>query len=1011
MLGSSVKLTTAGGMTIGENGDGLLTISDLSEAETSGRVVLASGASSQGTVRNLNGIMTNNDVMIVGDQGYARLETTGTSATTTTKGDVTVAADENGIGFVSVRQGTMNNEGRFDLGYEGRGHLVVDGGGEINNGVGVMATERNSQAHAVVTGTDSLWNNRESLTLGRELGSEAVLVVNDDGMVRIAGGNGTLTIAEKDGSSGILNIGAMSPAGDDYGVHPDVTSYLGGLSLDPANTDARAAGILDAGFVQFGAGEGTVNFKHTETEADDYRFKAGVVGTGQVDHYEGFTVLDGDSSGFTGNAHVLGGVMVVNNVLAGDVTVDRGGELRIGHEGGPQPGDGTKGDVVNDIDNNGLVSFNRADTYTYDSVISGTGDVEQMGSGTTILTGENSYTGTTTIKKGRLQLGDGGTAGSIDHTSGISVEQDGTLAFNRSDLKVIDRVITGTGTIEQIGSGITRLTADNSGFTGNTQVDAGTLSVNGILGGSVDVNDGGTLEGLGTVGDTVVHTGGTIAPGNSIGTLTVDGELIQDAGSFYQAEVMSTGETDLLYVTGTAAISNDAILNITKLDPARYELEHRYTVLTADGGRTGDYHLTGDTGVSTFYRLEDHYDPNNVYVDVWQHRLFPEAAWTPNQTAAATAAQELKSQRDPVTNYPTNPLFRAIAYLPDDQTARYAFDQISGELYASMHSAMLNDSRFVRNATGNRLRAAMDGAGKKVPTYHPGIDLKDPTPYLVWADAEQEGLVLWGEGFGSQADVEGDGNAAYMHTTGGGMFIGADIPVADIFRVGIVGGYGRTKYDVKDRHSTAESSNYTVGLYGGAKWKGFGLQLGAGYTWHDIETARNVMFPGFAESLSAELDASTLQVYGDLGYTFHLGGLRLEPFVGLAYVDLVQGDYSERGGVAALSGGDRSLDALYGTLGLRGNTTFHLDGLDITAHGMLGWRRGFGDVSATATHQFSGSGPFTVSSVTSDEDVGLVEAGLDAAINEKLSLGVIYSGQFGDAVEAQAIHGTVSWSF
>src|SRR5690606_6198705 len=126
--------------------------------------------------------------------------------------------------------------------------------------------------------------------------------------------------------------------------------------------------------------------------------------------------------------------------------------LRIGHEGGPLPGDGTKGDVLNDIVNNGLVQFNRSDRYVYDNVISGTGDVEQMGSGTTVLTGENTYTGTTFINNGTLQLGDGGTSGSIDSTGGVLIAAAGTLAFDRSDVKVFDRVIGGTGTIRQIGT-------------------------------------------------------------------------------------------------------------------------------------------------------------------------------------------------------------------------------------------------------------------------------------------------------------------------------------------------------------------------------------------------------------------------------------------------------------------------------------------------------------------------------------------------------------------------------
>lgn len=137
---------------------------------------------------------------------------------------------------------------------------------------------------------------------------------------------------------------------------------------------------------------------------------------------------------------------------------------------------------------------------------------------------------------------------------------------------------------------------------------------------------------------------------------------------------------------------------------ARYERSTDIRFLTAENGVTGDYELTGDTTVSAFYRVEDRYDANAVYLDITQYRSFEEAARTVNQIEAATTSQTLRAQRDPVTNYPTNPFYRAIAYLPDDATARNAFDQISGELFASAQAGLLEESRFLRQATGAHAR-------------------------------------------------------------------------------------------------------------------------------------------------------------------------------------------------------------------------------------------------------------------------------------------------------------------
>lgn len=86
-------------------------------------------------------------------------------------------------------------------------------------------------------------------------------------------------------------------------------------------------------------------------------------------------------------------------------------------------------------------------------------------------------------------------------------------------------------------------------------------------------------------------------------------------------------------------------------------------------------------------------------------------------------------------------------------------------------------------------------------------------------------------------------------------------------------------------------------------------------TWHDIETRRNVAFPGFAERLQAETDARTGQVFGEIGYGMGLGHAALEPFAGIAYVNFDGDRFTETGGAAALTGGDQSFDTTFTTLG------------------------------------------------------------------------------------------------
>ncbi|WP_173932712.1 autotransporter domain-containing protein [Chelativorans sp. Marseille-P2723] len=989
--------------------------------ETDGRVMVAEGANSRAHVENIGGEIVNRDSMVLADQGYAWYRTRDFGYTQT-DGDVTVAKDTTGVGIiVTSNKASMHNGGRLDLGYRGEGYLVVDRGGKVDNTVAVMANEEDSKAYAVITGTDSTWDNRESLTIARKEGAHAVLVINEDGVVAVDNSKGAVLIAAQQGSTGILNIGAMSPVGEDYQIHEDVEDYLAEHGLSDTSSAARKAGTLEAEWVQFGEGSGTINFKHSDDAADDYRFIAGLVGgsleNSAVNHYEGFTVFDGDSSGYTGAATVQGGTLVINGTLAaGKLTVEENGTLRIGHMGGKKPGDGTTGEVIVDIVNDGLVEFNRSNDYVYSKGISGTGDVHQIGTEKTILTGENTYTGETRIFRGKLQLGDGGTGGSIDNTSRVDIETDGTLIFDRSDEKEFHSEISGTGHIEHNGSGKTILTADNSSFAGRTDVNDGTLQLatGAILGGQIHVNDGGTVAGTGTVGDTFVYNGGTISPGPSIGTFNIAGDLTQYAGSTYQVELLSTGAADLIDVSGSATIEAGSILNISKLDPAFYALEHRYAVLAAAGGLTGEYELAGDTWVSTFYGIEDQYDENNVYLVVGQQRDFSEAAWTPNQGAAADAAQELKDPREPGTSYPINELFRAIAYLQTDEEARNAFDQISGEIHASTRGALLDESRFLRAATTNRLRAAFGDKSKaqKVLVYQAGIDIKDPTPMPVWLDADEaDWLALWTQAYGAWGELKGDGNAMQLDHLKGGMLVGADLPLSKLLRIGLVGGYTHSTFDVEDRNSSAKSHNFHIGAYGGLDWGGLGLRLGADYTHHALQIERNVSFPGYTDFLSSEYAAGTAQIYGDLGYTFEVSRLKAEPFGALAYVNLDGEGYTEVGRAAALHGAGGQLDALYGTLGLRASSVFELEKMDLRARAMGAWRHSFEDQVLAATHSFAGSSTFTVYGPQQARDVWLLELGVDALVSADLELGLSYAGMFERGLALHGVHGNMNWKF
>ena len=207
--------------------------------------------------------------------------------------------------------------------------------------------------------------------------------------------------------------------------------------------------------------------------------------------------------------------------------------------------------------------------------------------GTWVLSGNNTYTGATTINLGTLQIGSGGTTGKLSTSSVIT--NNGTLAFNRSnavtqgtDFSV--SAITGTGSLVQKGAGTLTLNATNT-YTGATVISTGTLalgssgsisSTSGVAvasGATFDVSAvsgytlGGssaqTLSGYGTVnGPITIGATGTVHPSaGAIGTMTFTSGLTATSGATFSFNINSTAiSSDLLAITGTTNLGGASLV-------------------------------------------------------------------------------------------------------------------------------------------------------------------------------------------------------------------------------------------------------------------------------------------------------------------------------------------------------------------------------------------------------------------------------------------------------------------
>jgi fibronectin-binding autotransporter adhesin len=241
---------------------------------------------------------------------------------------------------------------------------------------------------------------------------------------------------------------------------------------------------------------------------------AGLSGTGTINTDSGVVttigapIVNGSSQSLT---KVGGGTLILTgaNTYSGGTTISAG-TLQIGNGG-------TTGSIVGNVTDNSVLAFNRSNALTFDGVISGTGAVNQTGTGTTTLTADNKYTGGTTISAGALQLGNGGATGSIVG----NVLNNGVLAVNRSNALALDSVISGSGALNQMGGGTTTLTAANT-YTGATMVTAGTLTIAATGSITSNVTNNATFNNAGVIFGSV---------GNVLGNLNNSGTITESVGN------------------------------------------------------------------------------------------------------------------------------------------------------------------------------------------------------------------------------------------------------------------------------------------------------------------------------------------------------------------------------------------------------------------------------------------------------------------------------------------------
>jgi autotransporter-associated beta strand protein len=908
------------------------------------------------------------------------------------------------------------------------------GSANITNSHNLFFYDSSTAGNAAITNSNNLFFNGSSSAGSATITSNGTLIFNTSSTA------GSATITNTNGISFVQNSSAGSATIANSGNIDFYTNSSAGSAaitntfdlIFRNNSTAGSADITNHGLVDFRNAstaanatihnDGTLLFEFTSTGGN-----ATVANSGSVRF--GYTATGGNAA-FTNNGGTI------------DFSASTGpnGDRKL--SAGSIAGDGTVylgADQLTLGGNNLGTTFSGviSDCGTGSSCYAGHGTggaLVKAGTGVLTLTGSNIYTGGTTVTAGTLQLGNGGTSGSI--LGAISLNG-GNFAVDRSNTVSLDGAISGSGSFSQIGAGNTILTAANT-YTGATSVNAGTLSVNGsILNSNVTVNAGGTLGGNGTVGNTTINNGGALLAGavGAPGTLTVNGSLMMTSAAAYVVfgNATAIGKT---VVTGTAGIGGMATISLASTGGYH---AGTFTILVANGGLNGTFSTINVLGTPGSSVRNPHlvYDAHEVFLVLDPGTISP---LLPNNTSAN--ARAVAAGFDAAILSGANPGggFNTLLSL-SGAALTGALSQASGETAAGSQATTFSAmTQFV----GLLLDPFLDGRGEPVSPSSGGSPFaEEESSTLAYASngkprskSERDAYAaiyrkapvaqtydprwsVWAAGFGGSQTTDGNGNVGSNSATSRvfGTAAGADYIFSPRTIAGFALAGGGTNFSVANGGS-GRSDLFQAGAFIRHNVGAAYISGALAYGWQDITTDRTVTIAGI-DRLRARFNANAYSGRVEGGYRFvtpWMGGVGLTPYAAGQFTTFNLPAYVEQvlsgANTFALAYASKSVTASRSELGVRTDKSWAMQDSILTLRGRLAWAHDFNpDRSIAATFQTLPGASFVVNGAAQASDSALTTAAAEIKWLNGFSLAATFEGEFSNVTRSYAGKGVARYAW
>jgi len=414
---------------------------------------------------------------------------------------------------------------------------------------------------------------------------------------------------------------------------------------------------------------------------------------------------------------------------------------------------------------------------------------------------------------------------------------------------VFDGRLTCSSTLTKIGAGRQTLSGSLSITTGPVIVNDGTLIINGTLPVGLQVNSPGIVSGNATISGSLVNSG-TVAPGNSIGTLTPT-TYTQNAGSYYDVEVNGAGSSDLIAATTSARINGGSVV-VSSAD-GTYKFQSPYRIISAPTV-TGTY--SSVSAVSPMVVPSLSYSSTDIYLTLTADIAV--AATTPNQLAVAN---QLNSIIGP--NTLQNLLLSEIANLSLTEAAS-ALDSVSGSQFTDQGVIAygLNDQFLTRLYDGIRAYVTMD---QKECDSCSGLNQ----------------YTVWGEIGGTTSKFYGNNNAHTFILNGWEATLGVQKSFLCDWLAGAAASFEQDQGNYHDRGGVSHHNTILGGVYALYRPSRFYIFADFAYGYSFNQLNRSVHIGGLTFTGKSHPNVSQFTFYGEIGGDFRVKALLIQPFIGV----------------------------------------------------------------------------------------------------------------------------------